>query len=138
MAVENAEQAAGAAEQGEHAMTPAAYIEHHLTFLQHPVKGDGGFWSLNLDTLFTSVVLGVVMLGFITWVVRGATAGVPSGRQALVEFCIDFVNGQVKSIFDKSYSFVAPLALTVVLWIFFMNAMDFLPVDIVGKGLAAI
>jgi F-type H+-transporting ATPase subunit a len=138
MAVENAEDAASAAaEHGEHAMTPASYISHHLSFFQKPVGGTG-FWTLNVDTLFTSVVLGVAVLGFITWVVRGATAGVPSGRQALVEFVVDFVNGQVKSIFDKSYTFVAPLALTVFLWVLFMNAMDFLPVDIIGKGLAAI
>jgi F-type H+-transporting ATPase subunit a len=130
MAGESAEQAV---EAGEHAMTPASYISHHLTFLQTPV-GDGGFWTLNVDTLVTSVILGVLVLGFIMWVVRGATAGVPSGRQALVEFIIDgFINNQVKSVFDKSYSFVAPLALTVFIWVFFMNAMDFLPVDIVAR-----
>jgi F-type H+-transporting ATPase subunit a len=130
MAVENAEHAADA---GEHALTPASYISHHLKFLQQPV-GDGGFWTLHVDTLITSVILGVLVLGFISWVVRGATAGVPSGRQALVEFIIDeFINKQVKSIFDKSYTFVAPLALTVFLWVFFMNAMDFLPVDIVAR-----
>ena len=132
MAAENAEQVAQAAGQAETAMTPASYISHHLTFLQKPVGDGGGFWTLNVDTLVTSAILGFAVLGFIMWVVRGATAGVPSGRQALVEFIIDeFINGQVKSVFDKSYSFVAPLALTVFIWVFFMNAMDFLPVDIV-------
>ena len=129
-----AEGAAQAAEHGaEHAMTPASYIGHHLTFLQKPVGDGGGFWTLNVDTLFTSTVLGVLVLGFIMWVGRGATAGVPSGRQALVEFIVEFVNDQVKGIFDKSYSFVAPLALTVFLWVLFMNAMDFLPVDIINE-----
>jgi F-type H+-transporting ATPase subunit a len=124
-----------AAENAE--MTPAGYISHHLTFLQASV-GEGSFWTLHVDTLITSTLLGVLVLGFITWVVRGATAGVPSGRQALVEFVIEFVNNQVKGIFDKSYTFVAPLALTVFLWVLFMNAMDFLPVDIMAKGLHAI
>lgn len=135
MSAENTEQLAeAAAEHGEHAMTPASYIGHHLKFLQQPVGDGGGFWTLHVDTLFTSALLGVLVLGFITWVVRGATAGVPSGRQALVEFIVEFVNNQVKGIFDKSYTFVAPLALTVFLWVLFMNAMDFLPVDIINKA----
>jgi len=132
MAAESAEHAAEAAEHGEHAMTPASYIGHHLKFMEQPV-GDGGFWTLHVDTLVTSTRLGLLVLGFITWVVRGATAGVPSGRQALVEFVVEFVNNQVKGIFDKSYTFVAPLALTVFLWVLFMNAMDFLPVDIMAR-----
>ena len=125
MAVESAEQAV---ETGEHAMTPAAYIGHHLKFLQQPV-GDGGFWTLNVDTLVTSALLGTAVFGSLWWIVRGATAGVPGKRQAFVELCVEFVNDQVKSIFDKSYTFVAPLALTVFVWVLFMNAMDFLPVD---------
>jgi len=134
MSAESAEHAAQAAEHGgEHALTPASYIGHHLKFLQAPVGDGGGFWTLNVDTLVTSTVLGVLVLGFIMWVVRGATAGVPGGRQALVEFVFEFVNNQVKGIFDKSYTFVAPLALTVFLWVLFMNAMDFLPVDIINE-----
>jgi F-type H+-transporting ATPase subunit a len=135
MSAESAEHAAQAAAEhgGEHAMTPASYIGHHLKFLQTPVGEGGGFWTLNVDTLVTSTLLGILVLGFIMWVVRGATAGVPSGRQALVEFIFDFVNNQVKGIFDKSYTFVAPLALTVFLWVLFMNAMDFLPVDIINE-----
>jgi F-type H+-transporting ATPase subunit a len=122
-----------AAENSE--MTPASYIGHHLKFMSKPVHEGGGFWTLHLDTLITSIILGVAVLGFITWVVRGATAGVPSGRQALVEFCVDFVNEQVRSIFHRDIRFVAPLALTVFLWVLFMNAMDFLPVDIMARGL---
>ena len=126
MAAENGEHAA------EHAFTPASYIGHHLKFLQQPVAGEGGFWTLNVDTILTSVLLGVVVFGFMWLVARGATAGVPGKRQAFIELCVDFVNDQVKSIFDKSYSFVAPLALTVFVWVLFMNAMDFLPVDFVA------
>lgn len=132
-----AETAAHAAEHGEHAMTPASYIGHHLTFLHKPV-GDGSFWTLHMDSLITAAILGVLVFGFLWWVVRGATAGTPGKRQAFVELCVEFVNDQVKSIFHKDISFVAPLALTVFMWIIAMNAMDFLPVDWVAGGLKAV
>jgi len=132
MAADSTEHAASA---GEHALTPASYIGHHLKFLQKPIAEGGVFWTVNVDTLVTSTLLGILVFGFLAWVVRGATAGVPGKRQAFVELAVEFVNDQVKSIFDKSYTFVAPLALTVFLWVLFMNAMDFLPVDIMAKGL---
>ena len=126
-----------AADNAEHALTPASYIGHHLTFLKKPI-GDTPFWSLHVDTLATSILLGMIVFGFLWWVVRGATAGVPNKRLAFVELCVEFVNDQVKSIFDKSYAFVAPLALTVFIWVLVMNAMDFLPVDIMAAGLKAV
>src|SRR2546430_13233273 len=67
----------------EHELTPSSYIGHHLAFLQHPV-GEGSFWTLNVDSLVTSALLGVFSLGFLWWVVRGATSGVPNKRQAFV------------------------------------------------------
>lgn len=110
-------------------ITPSSYIEGHLTFSQKSLGG--GFWTLHMDTLVMSAILGVVVFGFLWWVVRGATSGVPSKRQAFVELLVDFVDGQVKSIFHGNrHVFVAPLALTVFVWVLFMNAMDFLPVDI--------
>jgi F-type H+-transporting ATPase subunit a len=118
-------------------MTPASYIGHHLKFLEKPV-GDGSFWTLHVDTLITSVILGTAVFGFMWLVARGATAGVPGKRQAFIEMCVEFVNDQVKSIFDKSYDFVAPLALTVFVWVLFMNAMDFLPVDVMSGALHAV
>lgn len=114
-------------------LTPSEYIQHHLTFLNKPV-GEGGFWSLNVDSLSVSILLGLVGMGFIWWVVRGATSGVPGKRQAFVELVIDFVDSQAKGIFthgDRN-RFVAPLALTVFVWVVLMNAMDFLPADLVG------
>jgi F-type H+-transporting ATPase subunit a len=108
------------------------YIQHHLTFLTKPV-GDGGFWALNVDTMITSALIGVLAMGAIGWVVRGATSGVPNRRQALVELLIEFIDEQVKGIFhhgDRN-RFVAPAALTVFVWVLVMNAMDFLPIDIV-------
>ncbi|HEX5757431.1 MAG TPA: F0F1 ATP synthase subunit A [Arenimonas sp.] len=114
-------------------LTPSQYIQHHLTFLTKPV-GDGGFWSLNVDSLLTSVLLGVVGLGLIWLVVRSATPGVPGKRQAFIELLFEFIDDQVKGIFhhgDRN-RFIAPLALTVFVWVVLMNAMDFLPADLVG------
>ena len=109
-------------------LTPTEYIGHHLTFNTHPF-GDGPFWMLNVDTVVTSLILGIVALGFMWWVVRGATAGVPNKRQAFVELLIDFIDVQVKDIFHGDRRFIAPVALTVFLWVLLMNAMDFLPAD---------
>ena len=115
-------------------LTPSDYIQHHLTFFTKPLAGDGGFWALNVDSLLVSILLGLVGVGFIWWVVRGATSGVPSRRQAFVELLIDFVDEQAKGIFHHGdrHRFIAPLALTVFVWVVLMNAMDFLPADIVG------
>ncbi len=109
--------------------SPSEYIGHHLTFFAKPV-GEGGFWTLHVDSLIVSVLLGVAGIGFIWWFARGATPGVPSRKQAFVELAFQFVDDQVKSIFHGDrHKFVAPLALTVFVWVLLMNAMDFLPVD---------
>jgi F-type H+-transporting ATPase subunit a len=113
----------------ESTLTPTSYISHHLTFLEQPV-GAGDFWVLNIDTVVVSLLLGILSLGFLRWVVRGATAGVPGRRQAFVELAMEFIDDQVKGIFHGDrHSFVAPAALTVFVWVLLMNAMDFLPVD---------
>ena len=114
-------------------LNPTEYIGHHLT---HGTKqfGDGGFWTINFDSLSVSILLGLAGIGFIWWVVRGATSGVPNRRQAFVELLIGFIDDQAKGIFrhgDRN-AFVAPAALTVFVWVLLMNAMDFLPVDIVA------
>lgn len=122
----------------ESTLTPTSYITHHLGFLQKPV-GDGNFWVLHVDTIVTSIVLGVIAFGFLWWVVRGATAGVPGKRQAFVELAIEFVDDQVKGIFHGDrHAFVAPAALTVFVWVLLMNAMDFLPVDWMAMGTRAL
>ena len=117
--------------------TPTEYIQHHLTFLTHPFN-EGGFWTLNVDTLLTTAVLGVLTFGFMWLVTRKATQGVPSKTQAFVELSIDFVNEQVKSIYNGTTRLVAPIALTTFVLTLFMNAMDFLPIDIVSTGLNAV
>src|SRR3954462_2414068 len=106
-------------------LTPSEYIQHHLTSFTKPL-GDGPFWALNVDSLIVSILLGIVGMGFIWWVVRGATAGVPNRRQALVELLIDFVDEQAKGIWDGGgrQRLVAARALTVFVWVMLMNAMD--------------
>jgi F-type H+-transporting ATPase subunit a len=78
------------------------------------------------------VLLGILGIGFIWWVVRGATSGVPNKRQAFVEIACEFVDKQAKDIFQGDRRFIAPVALTVFVWSLLMNAMDFLPVDMMG------
>jgi F-type H+-transporting ATPase subunit a len=82
----------------------------------------------------------VVGLGFLWWVVRGATAGVPGRRQAFVEVVIGFIDDQVKGIFHHGdrHRFIAPTALAVFVWVVLMNAMDFVPADIVATALAGL
>jgi len=114
------------------------YIEHHLTFFQAPVGGSD-FWTLNVDTVVTSLILGFIGLGFMWWVVRGATAGVPGKRQAFVELLVQFVDDQVKNLFHGDrHKFLAPAALTVFVWVTLMNAMDWLPVDWVAGAMGLI
>jgi len=119
-----------------HYENPSEYIEHHLTFFTKEVGERGGFWTLNVDSIVVALALGFVGIGFFWWVARGATTGVPTKRQAFVELCFDFITDQVKGIFHGDpHKFVAPLALTVFVWVLLMNAMDFLPVDIVAAVL---
>jgi F-type H+-transporting ATPase subunit a len=113
-------------------LNPTSYINHHLTFLQKPL-GEGSFWTLHVDSLVTSVILGVIGMGLFWWVARGATAGVPTKRQAFVELAFEFIDEQVKGIFHGDRKkFVAPAAFTVFFWVLLMNAMVFLPVDIMA------
>ena len=112
-------------------LTPTSYIGHHLQFRTISL-GDSPFWTLHLDTLVTSAVLGVIVFGFLWLVVRGATAGVPGRKQAFVELAVGFVDDQVKGIFHGNRGFVTPVAITVFVWVLFLNAMDFLPVDIMA------
>ena len=119
-------------------LTPTEYINHHLSFFGKQV-GDGGFWTLHMDSISVAVLLGFVGLGFIWWVAKGATAGVPTKRQAFVELVFDFIDNQTKGIFKhERHTFVAPVALTVFIWVLLMNSMDFLPVDWVAKGTHAV
>src|SRR5438067_547987 len=114
-----------------HYESPAEYINHHLTFATTSV-GDGGFWTLNVDTLLVSAVLGVVGLAFFRFIAVRFSAGVPDKTQAFVEWFFGFVTNQVRGIFHGDpHKFVAPLAFTVLVWVILLNSMDFLPADLV-------
>jgi F-type H+-transporting ATPase subunit a len=110
-------------------VTPTSYISHHLTFNAKSV-GDGAFWTLHVDSLVTAVLLGFIGIGFIWWVVRRATPGVPGKLQAFVEIIVEFVNGLVKETFHGRSTLIAPLALTIFCLVFLMNFMDMIPVDL--------
>ncbi|HET7556576.1 MAG TPA: F0F1 ATP synthase subunit A [Rhodanobacteraceae bacterium] len=112
-----------------------AYILHHLTYLQLDlrtwkiVENSPRFWVVNLDSIFFSVLLGLLFV-FVFWpMARRASVGVPRSWQNFVEVCIEFVDGQVKDAFHRKSKFVAPMALLIFFWVLFMNLMDLLPVD---------
>lgn len=105
--------------------TPQEYIGHHLTQLQVGT----GFWSINLDSIFFSVVLGVVFLAIFRKVAKNATSGVPGKLQTAVELIVGFVDNSVKDMYHGKSKVIAPLALTVFVWVFLMNLMDLIPVD---------
>lgn len=115
-------------------LTSSEYINHHLTHWQLRV-GDSAFMTLNLDTLSVSLVLGLAFF-LIFWLgARRASAGVPKVVQNLVEMLVVFVDTQVKDTLHAPNKVVAPLALTIFVWVFLMNAMDMLPVDLLPYGL---
>ena len=119
-----------------HAPTAGEYIVHHLTHLTSTGHKQANVidWSvLNLDTLFWSLGMGSLVLLVLWRAARGATSGVPGRFQAAMEIMVEMVETQSKAIVHGDRSFIAPLALTVFMWVFFMNAMDFLPVDLLPK-----
>ena len=119
------------------------YIKHHLTNLTYGQRSDGTwgfahtaeegvtmtFWSFNVDTLGWSVGLGVVFCLLFWLAARRATAGVPGGFQNAIEMIVDFIDDTVQGIFQHRNSLIAPMALTIFVWVFLMNLMDLVPVD---------
>ncbi len=111
------------------------YIQHHLTNLCvgdcDPVTHKAaGFWALHLDTVFFSVALGILMIVVSARLGRNLVTGTPGGFQNFVEMIIDFVSGQVKDTFPGHNPIIAPLALTIFVWVWLMNFMDLIPVDL--------
>ena len=124
--------------------TSGAYILHHLTYLQLDLKtwkiveNSQNFWVVNIDSIFFSVLLGLLFV-FLFWpMARRANSGVPKGWQNFVEVCTEFVDGQVKDAFHQKSKFVAPMALLVFFWVLFMNLMDLLPVDALPTAAGAV
>ncbi|MFT6590814.1 MAG: F-type H+-transporting ATPase subunit a [Rhodoferax sp.] len=137
---------AAAEHAGTHAPTAGEYIQHHLQHLQknfafEDVKQTGlvDFSLFNLDSVVFSVLLGIIGC-FVLWkAARKATSGVPGRFQAAVEILAEMVDTQAKGVIHnaKSRKLVAPLALTVFVWIFLMNFMDMVPVDLIPEMWAA-
>ena len=120
----------------EHGPTAGEYIIHHLTHLQnHKQTAIVDFSVFNLDSIFFALLTGVIG-SFLLWrAAKSATSGVPGRFQAAVEMLVEMVHSQAKGIVHNAQSrkLVAPLALTVFVWIILMNAMDFLPVDLLPR-----
>ena len=111
------------------------YIGHHLTNLKFDLTSMSfdshaqGFWVLHVDSLGFAIGLGLLFIGLFWAGTRGATAGKPGGIQNFVELMVEFVDSQVRDIFHGKSRLVAPLALTIFVWVFLMNMMDLVPVD---------
>jgi F-type H+-transporting ATPase subunit a len=120
-----------------HALTPGEYIRHHLQHMQVPHKQNGivDFSVINLDSVIFSVLLGAIVCFFLYRAARQAHAGVPGRFQGAVEMLFELVDTQAKAVIHNAESrkLVGPLALTVFLWIFMMNFMDMLPLDLLPK-----
>jgi len=126
-------------------LTSSEYIKHHLTNLTFGQHADGswgvahsaaeasqmGFWAIHLDTMFWSLLLGGVFLFFFKKAADAATAGIPGGLQNFCEWIVEFIDTSVRGSFTAKNDLVAPLALTIFIWIFLMNAMDLVPVDLI-------
>ena len=119
------------------AQTSGGYIEHHLQNLQVcPVDGEwvwnhcvGNPMAINVDSMFFSLVLGIVFIWLFGRVAKKSTAGRPGKLQAAIEILIDFVDSSVRDSFHGKSRLIAPLALTIFVWVFLMNLMDLIPVD---------
>lgn len=114
-------------------MNPGQYIQHHLEHLTLNLKtfrlGEGGgFWTLNLDTLLVSVIIGILLLTTFRLAATRMTL-VPGKLQNFAEMLVEYVDNTVHEIFHHKTTFIPSLALTIFVWVFAMNAMDMLPVD---------
>ncbi|MGE0447431.1 MAG: F0F1 ATP synthase subunit A [Vicinamibacterales bacterium] len=117
--------------------TAGEYISHHLQNLTVcKADGewvwhhcDGNFFAVNVDSMFFAVLLGLVFLTLFGRTARRATSGVPGRFQAVIEIVVEFVDQSVRETFSGKNALIAPLALTLFVWIFLMNLMDLIPVD---------
>jgi len=130
------------------------YIKHHLTNLTYGQKADGtwgiahgadeikemGFWAINVDSMIFSIGLGVLFLWVFRRAAKKASTDTPTGMQNFVEMLIEFIDDSVRGSFSGKNPLVAPLALTIFVWIFLLNLMDLIAVDLVPwlTGLAGV
>jgi F-type H+-transporting ATPase subunit a len=128
-------------------LTSSEYIKHHLTNLTFGQHQDGswgiahsaaeaaemGFWAIHLDTMFWSIFLAAVFLYFFRKAAVAATSGVPGGLQNFCEWIVEFIDTSVRGSFTAKNDLVAPMALTIFIWIFLQNLMDLVPVDVIPE-----
>src|SRR5210317_13764 len=128
---------------GSENITTGDYIGHHLQNLTYGQHADGswgfahsaaeaaamGFWAIHVDTLFWALSLGLVFFFLFRKVAKAANSGVPTRFQSAIEAIVEFVDSSVRDAFHGTSRLIAPLALTLFVWIFFMNLMDLIPVD---------
>lgn len=107
---------------------PTEYIKHHLTNL----AVGNGFWTFHVDTLVVSAVLGAIFAFSFYKAAQRASVGVPGRLQCLLEIVVEFVNQQVKDSFHGKSKMIAPMALTIFVWVFLFNLMDLVPVDLLS------
>lgn len=157
MAEQAAEHVEGSEESTEHYANGGEYINHHLgllTFGKHPEGYEHagewgfahsteeaeamGFKAINVDTMGMSIVTGLIFLAVFMSVSRKVTSGVPGGLQNLVEMIVEMVQSSVKTTFHGHNPFIAPLALTIFCWIFLMNLLDLVPVDLIPLAAQAV
>lgn len=139
-------------------LTSQEYIKHHLTnltFGNHPENGwsmahgetaaetakqaaEMGFWAIHVDTMIWSLGLAIIFLGLFRIAAKRASTAVPTGFQNFVEMCIEFIDSQVKEGFHGRNPVIAPLAITVFIWVFLQNLMDLVPVDLIPHTFALI
>lgn len=131
----------------ENGLTASEYIQHHLTNLVigvHPENGFGfahsakeaqemGFWALHLDSMMWAIGLGVIAMWLFKKAADNLTAGVPGPLQNFVEMIVEFADNSVKETFHGKNEMIGPMALTIFVWVFLMNLMDLVPVDLVPR-----
>ncbi len=120
------------------AISNSEYIKHHLTYLAYNLKTgrlgeSSGFWAINVDTLGFSVVLGIIVLTLLYLGARRVSVEKPGKLQNFAEMVLVFADNQVKDCFHGKNKMIGPLALTIFMWVFLMNFMDILPVDILPE-----
>lgn len=110
---------------------PTVYIQHHL----HALQIGEGFWTLNLDTIIVGILMAALIVGLGYKVTRNLKADVPGNLQNFLELIVEFVDTQIRDTFlSRPSPLVGPIAFSIFTWIFLMNSMDFLPVDLVPKA----
>jgi F-type H+-transporting ATPase subunit a len=128
-------------------LTSSEYIKHHLQNLTFGQHADGtwgiahgaeeakemGFWALHLDTLGWSFFLGLIFIWLFRKAAKSASAETPSGLQNFVEWIVEFIDTSVRGSFTAKNDIVAPLALTIFVWIFLMNFMDLIAIDLLPE-----